>query len=224
MKTTKKIQAHIDNPKNQVEVEGTYSHQFVHDLPNLKTKIHIFFNLKTESETILSQVNYELMDEVQERGVIDLFFSLIKNRAFESLDRVTNKEFDYFLRDDLKVGAFEFYDNKFYEILGIGEAIFNFLNPKDEGPEPLMKSNEVDRFYTISFSEQIEFFEELLARYVYGHGHYSTLDIEFEDVVDGVVVISISSPANGLEELIKSAISTEFGVAKIEFNYLSGLL
>jgi hypothetical protein len=221
MKTTKKIQDHIDNPKNLVKVDGDYTHQFVHDLPSLRTKIHIFFNMENEGEVILTEANYELMDEVQERGVVDLFFQLIQGRATESLDRVTNKEFDYFLRDDLKIGVFEFYDTKFYEILGIGEAILKFLNPKDDGPEPLMKNTAIDRFFTISFSEQIEYFEELLSRYVYGHGHYSTLEIEFDDIEDGVVVVSISKTANGLEELLEKAVELEFGIQKIKFNYLS---
>jgi hypothetical protein len=221
MKLTKKIQERLDVPVHTIKPDIQYQHNFVHNLPNLKTKIDIHFDVDSSSELVLQNASFELLDQVVYRGAIDLYFSLIDGRAIESLDRVTNKEFDYYLRDDLKIGVFEFYDNKFYEVLGIGEAILNFLKPKNEGPTPLMVSNLEDRFFTISFSEQIEYFEELLARYVYGHIRYSELEIEIDDVVEQRVLVNISAREKGLEELLIKACMMELGVKSIGFNYLS---
>ena len=221
MKITKKIQERLDHPVNSFNFDAIeYQFNFVHELVHLKTKIHIYFNIDQKEDSTLGEISYELLDHIEYRGAIDLYFSLLKNRAIESLDRITNKEFDYYLRDDVKVGVFEFYDNKFYDVLGIGEAILKFIKPKENGPEPLMKSDLPDRFFTISFSEQIEYFEELLARYVYGHVRYSKLEIELEDALDNSIIITVSGRESGLEELVSKACLLELCVSKVEFRYL----
>ena len=52
---------------------------------------------------------------------------MLQQRAVEASDRINAKEFDYYCREDKSIPAFEYYNNEFYEVLGIGEKLFKFI-------------------------------------------------------------------------------------------------
>ena len=146
--------------------------------------------------------------------MIDLYFQLIEGRALESLDRVTAKEFDYFLRDDTKEGIFEFYDDKFYEILSIGEEILKSIKPKDDFTRIFNGGEE--EFFDLSFSSQVEIFEEFFADTVYKHPKFHKIEFDVLDVSLYKVTLSLTSLGSDIDFYLRTEVQDRLGLKKTE--------
>lgn len=211
---SQKISDHFKTPKKCFEGDGTFTHKIHVSLSLLQTDLFVYLNLINEGEEIVRDVSYELSNPVQAAGMIDLYFHLIEGRALESLDRVTSKEFDHFLRDDAQKGIFEFYDDKFYEVLSIGEEILKSIKPKVKVSTLFAGSEE--SFFDLSMSSQVEIFEEFFAETVYKHPKFHTAEFDLLDVGLYQIMISSSMINDDLDFYLKTGIQDKLGLKKTE--------
>ena len=214
MVNSQKISDHFKAPKKCFEGDLEFSHKIHVSLDLLQVDLFIYLNLVDEGELIVRDVHYELSRNIDQLGMIDLYFQMIEGRALESLDRVTSREFDHFLRDDSKIGIFEYYDDIFYEILGIGEQILKTLKPKDTS-ERLFDGGE-EEFFDLSFSSQIEIFEEFFSDTVYKHPMFHSIEYDVLDINLYQVVISVSELSEDLDFYLKTQVQDRLGLVKTE--------
>ena len=216
---SQKIKDSFKAPKKRFEGDHSFSHKVHVDLSLLQLDLFVYLDLKDEGELIVRNVCYELSTSTDALGMIDLYFELIEGRALESLDRITAKEFDYFLRDDTKNGIFEFYDDKFYEILSIGEEVLKSIKPKDSF-ERIFDGGE-EEFFDLSFSSQVEIFEEFFADTVYKHPTFHKLEFDILDVKLYQITIATSRVLPELDFYLKTQIQDKLGLIKTEILLLS---
>ena len=214
MVNSQKISDHFKAPKKRFEGDLAFSHKIHVSLDLLQVDLFIYLNLVDEGELIVRDVHYELSRNIDQLGMIDLYFQMIEGRALESLDRVTSREFDHFLRDDSKIGIFEYYDDIFYEILGIGEQILKTLKPKDTS-ERLFDGGE-EEFFDLSFSSQVEIFEEFFSDTVYKHPMFHSIEYDVLDINLYQVVISVSELSEDLDFYLKTQVQDRLGLVKTE--------
>lgn len=211
---SQKISDHFKAPKKRFEGNLPFTHKIHLDLSLLGLDLFVYLELKDEGEQVIRNVRYETSGPNEFLGMIDLYFQLIEGRALESLDRVTAKEFDYFLRDDTKEGIFEFYDDKFYEILSIGEEILKSIRPKDDFKRIFDGGEE--EFFDLSFSSQLEIFEEFFADTVYKHPKFHTIEYDVLDVKTYQITLSLSSLSSDLDFYLRTEVQDRLGLKKTE--------
>lgn len=211
---SQKISNHFKAPKMRFEDEHNFSHKIHIPLTLLQMDLFVYLELRDEGEKVIRNVRYETSHSTEQLGMIDLYFQLIEGRALESLDRVTAKEFDHFLRDDSKKSIFEFYDDKFYEILAIGEEILNTVQPKDESKRIFVGGEE--EFFELSFSSQVEIFEEFFSDSVYKHPLFHTIEYDVLDVSLYQVTISVSALSDDIDFYLRTEAQDRLGLKKTE--------
>jgi len=184
MNFSKTIIKRSQRPKYQFEFEAENTCDL--KLAKNKSEISVLFNtVQINDEVCFSKVSYitELNDEYL--GILDAFIELMHNRPIEAIDRFPSKELDYYLRDESSVAALSGFDEKFYEILAIGEDLKKkyFKIVKDSTPK--LTAN----FLSLSVSEQLEFVEELCSFYFYnGDSEFESLEIT--DIDDNHLIFS----------------------------------
>ena len=195
--------------------ELSFHHKLQINLPIMNCDLALYFKTEQNEEKCIKDICFELEGNLEYQGHIDLYLQMIEGRAIEALDRVNIKEYDYFLRDDVGQKLFEFYDDYLYEIIGLGEYIINYLKPSENKPDSkILKENEI--FSTLSFSEQVEYFEEFLTKYIYQHKDFHQFEINLENLEKSNM--TIECPENEkLKAYLKEKLSFEFGEFSLIF-------
>jgi hypothetical protein len=172
---------------------------------HLAESIQISFNTIQNEELCIAEVSFNTGLIGPYRGILMGYQQLITGKPIEVLDRLTPKELDYFLRDDTKVPAIEYYAKELYEILSIGELITSKLGIGGKEVVKLYDLAQNGPFLELSFSEQIEFFEEFCSSYIYSSKDTPDLFFDVEDIDDDKICLigRGSVTATRLEELEK---------------------
>lgn len=197
---SQKIFNHSQKPLKLVNSpQGEYKLEL--DLAWFKLTMKVAFNLVKKDEEIVTNIQYSLSDKTEFLGLIDLLFCLLEERSLETFDRINAKEFDYYCRDDVSKPAFSYYSQELYQVLALGEQIYTRLRPKMSlANDLLLSANE--SFFDLSFSEQIDLFEEMLSKNIYQNPIYKNLEIEIIDVQDSLISLKINSIKDDALELI----------------------
>lgn len=209
-----KIQEHELAPKKTHNPDQTYHHKIHIDLPMHQVDLFVYLSVFNEGEDIVRNISYELSRDIEEKGIIDLYFQLLEARALESLNRITTKELDYYLRDDVKKGIFDYYDDKFYEVLSIGEEILKVLRPTDTKVK-IYKGSEED-FFELSMSGQVEVMEEFFAETVYKHPKFHKIDFDVLDIDKYKISLSVNNQPEDLDFYLKSEVQDKLRFLKTE--------
>ena len=197
-------------------INRDYDHSFTLDLPYLKSKITIAFNLIQKGEVIFEEVVFESELTSRYLGVIDMYIGLLQKRALEASDRINIKEFDYYCRDSKEVPAFEYYNNELYEILGIGEQVFKLLRPNENDKQTALIGDDVN-FFELPFFEQIELLEEVLAIDLYNRPDYSGLEFVVDEIEDNNIYIQKNETANDKDLIVITGEVKKYLLPKKEF-------
>lgn len=209
-----KIREHELAPKKTHKPDLTYHHKIHIDLPMHQVDLFVYLSVFNEGEDIVRNISYELSRDIKEKGIIDLYFQLLEARALESLNRITTKELDYYLRDDVKQGIFDYYDDKFYEVLSIGEEILKVLRPTDK-KQKIYNGTEED-FFELSMSAQVEVMEEFFAETVYKHPRFHKIDFDVLDVDKYKISLSVNDQSEDLDFYLKTEIQDQLRFLKTE--------
>ena len=104
-------------------------------------------------------------------------------------NRINLKEIDYYVREDQEV-SFEAYSPELLSLLNIGHGLYKEI-------ENELRDSQVKEFIKkeipVSYSEQIEEFEEFLATHIYENYHFRGFVFDFIDYEDNELVLSCSS-------------------------------
>ena len=160
-------------PKYQFEFDAANTCEL--KLAKNKSKIRVLFDtVIIDDEVCFSKVSYLTGISDEYLGILDAFIELMHNRPIEAIDRFPSKELDYYLRDDSSTAALSGFDERFYEILAIGEDLKKSYFKIVKDNTPILKMNFLD----LSVSEQLEFIEELCSFYFYeGDSEFESLEI-----------------------------------------------
>ena len=154
------------------------------EVKHLAEPVKISFNTVQDEELCLAEVLFDTDLVGPYKGILMGYQKLISGKPVEVLDRLTPKELDYFLRDDTKIPAIEYYSKELYEILSIGELITKKLGMGQKEVAMLYDLNQNGPFLDLSFSEQIEFFEEFCSSFIYSSKETPNLFFDVEDIDD----------------------------------------
>jgi hypothetical protein len=215
MKLSTKIIQHSSKPL--YKVSRVLNNQVLEiGLPVLKSKLIVSFSLAKEAELIFDKIDYQTDLSGDYLGVVDLYIAILQKRAVEACDRINAKEFDYYCRGDKSSPAFEYYNNEFYEILGVGEKIFKFIFPKEEKVTKLIDDHV--NFFDLAYTVQMELIEEALAIDFYQIPLYQDIDLDIVDIADGIIFINKTSIINEpcLREIEKSLVKYLFADKSFE--------
>jgi hypothetical protein len=170
---------------------------------HLAESIQISFNTIQNAELCIAEVSFHTELVGPYKGILMGYQELITGKPVEVLDRLTPKELDFFLRDDTKVPAIEYYAKELYEILSIGELITKKLGVGGKEVVKLYDLAQNGPFLELSFSEQIEFFEEFCSGHIYSNKETPDLFFDVEDIDDDKIYLigRGSVTATRLEEL-----------------------
>ena len=173
MKFSNTIIRRSKKPKYQFEFDAANSCEL--KLAKNNSKIRVLYDtVSIDDEVCFSKVSYLTGINDEYLGILDAFIELMHNRPIEAIDRFPSKELDYYLRDESSIAAMSGFDERFYEILAIGEDLKKsyFKIVKDHTPKL-----KID-FLKMSVSEQLEFIEELCSFYFYnGDSEFESLEI-----------------------------------------------
>jgi len=214
MKRSKKILNAQSSPQHKFVGGHLFDHKIEVNLPHHKSAMTLYFKVEKAEDDLLKEISYMFKKDSENKGMFDLYFQMIQGRAVESLDRVTTKEFDHFMRDASADPIFKYYDDQFYEIIGIGEEILRYLHPKKKIKRIFEGSKEY--FLELSFSEQIEIFEELFVKHIYNHPRFHDLEIDIVDITKDKVMTEFPEKTSEhivyLKEKIKQELDFELEI------------
>ena len=183
-------------------------------------KLLLYFDIKIGDDDILINPSCEFIDfknplDEDLKKLTLAYLKLLDGVAVEAILRIGLKEFDYFLRVDPKISSFSYYSSELYKILEIGEFISKIFVSKAE-ETPFFDINIDGIFSDLSFSEQVEFFEEFLAKYVYTKEFFSGQSFEFQDLNEKQFIISYSGEAfpKNILSFIEKKLHDVFSIAQ----------
>lgn len=178
MNYSQKILNLSDLPK--FRSDSVYSNSVTIQLSHSKAKIRISFEVIIISDEVcFDRIAYQTNLLGPYLGLLDGFVELMHKRPLEAIDRFPAKELDYYLRDNASVPSISGLDEKFYEILGLGEEIKKSYFEIDKDYSPKLSR----AFKALSLSEQLEFIEEIFSYYIYNKDH-EFKDLEITDIED----------------------------------------
>lgn len=190
------------------------SHKLDLKLFHNKSQISIYFDvIQINNEFCFKKVQYKTDLKSEYLGILDAFVELMHTRPIEAIDRFPVKELDFFLRDTNSKSSLSGFDEKFYEVLGLGEELKKsfFKISKDHSPKLSYP------FSKMSVSEQLDFIEELCSHYIYPHEE-ELLSLEVIDITEDTIIFSSNSKSNNLakvEKIVLESIRPE--IYKIKF-------
>lgn len=193
MQFSDKIKKLSSSPNYHVSLDRVdeFSNNYLFKLENLNCYINILFDLKKiNGEDVLVKFNYYTSLEQDYLGILDGFFELLQNKPIEVIDRIRAKELDYYLRDFNDKSAVSFYDSHFYEILSLGKKTLDKYLGKEK--KDLLYMDYDTDFELMSFAEQVEMFEEFLAKCVYPYKKYEHLKFDLDDFEDNILKINLN--------------------------------
>jgi hypothetical protein len=156
------------------------------ELKRLACWIDVSYDIQNASEVCIQNLQYNTDLKNDYLGVLDGYMSLCEGKPIEVLDRITPKELDYFLRDKANEVSFEFYSAEIYEILSLGEKIYQLINGEKIKP-PFYAISLYGDYTGLSFSEQIEWFEEFCAEFIYPD---TEVEMSIEDITETDFIFS----------------------------------
>ncbi len=184
MNYSKKILDLSDSPKYRIDfiLDNSVTIQLTHN----KAKLRISFEtIDIANEVCFDRIGYQTDLLGPYLGLLDGFVELMHKRPLEAIDRFPAKELDYYLRDDISVPSLSGFDEKFYEILAIGEEVKKSFFKIDRDHSPKLKRS----FLEMSVSEQLEFIEEIFAYYIYNSdSEFKNLEIIDIELDSGLIL------------------------------------
>jgi hypothetical protein len=117
-------------------------------------KISVSFKV---DKGVLSDFGFKADEELI--YLVDSYFRLIHGKKIENVKSLTAKEFDYFLKDNPTQRLFNFYPQYLFEILSIGESIYNIVNSEEK---PLYNGT-FGAFKELPYGEQLEVLEDVIS-------------------------------------------------------------
>lgn len=215
MKVSNRIKSIAKNPQFLESSSDASLSAFHAHLEHLNCDVIIQYRTVQKNELMFEKIIYQTKLTGPYLGVLDALISMAQNIAVEAIDRISPKELDAYLRDNPKIPSIEYFGAEFYEILGIGESLREFIVPKKKDKrDVIFKASDNFSFYDLPFSEQIECFEEFLSRYLYSNPQFSNIEVELEDVnFDNSIIVNNSKAAQVLKDHFSSELQGELGVS-----------
>ncbi len=173
-------------------------------LPVLNEWVKVKYDVKSEDELNILSIETNLKGSYA--NILDALMELVSGRPIGSLNRINSKELDHFLRDERYTPALSFYSPEFLDLFSLNTALYKKLS----GIEA-KELKAIDNFFELSFSEQIEFLEEVMAQGLYENPKFFNVEIDLEDVGDEDIILAVNKKLSDEErtlvtELFKSLI------------------
>lgn len=169
---TKRFQNHKANQNFFVskekakELEAQGYLKYLHRLARINTYVEIFYKLEQLEELMLKELYYNTALTGDELAMMDAYASLCQNRPLEAIDRLSAKEIDFYLRDDMKVSSFSYLPNELFDFLSIGEELKK-LQQTEKKILPHLDIDSFGHFVDLSTSEQFELIEDILGEFFF---------------------------------------------------------
>lgn len=208
MNFSKKIVSLSESPK--FKGDHVLDNQVSINLSHNNAKLRVSFTtVDINDEVCFELISYKTDLLGPYLGLLDGFVALMHKRPLEAIDRFPAKELDYYLRDEPSVASISGLDEKFYEILGVGEEIKKSYFKIDKDHSPKLKQE----FLTMSLSEQLEFIEEVFAFHVYG-SNSDLKNLEVLDVEENCIFFSgtDSSLSTKVQDLLVPILKADINV------------
>lgn len=109
--------------------------------------------------------------------ILDGLLELVDGQKVGSLNRVSSKELDYFFRDEKQIPSVSFYGPEYLDLFSLTSGLYQSIT----GIESMSLAPDPE-FFQRSFSEQIEYFEEILAEAFYPYKEWSDISLDLEEV------------------------------------------
>lgn len=173
-------------------------------LPVLNEWVKVKYDVKSEDELNILSIETNLKGSYA--NILDALMELVNGRPIGSLNRINSKELDHFLRDERSTPALSFYSPEFLDLFSLNTALYKKLS----GIEA-KELKAIDNFFELSFSEQIEFLEEVMAQGLYENPKFFNVEIDLEDVGEEDITLAVNKKLSAEEstlvtELFKSLI------------------
>jgi hypothetical protein len=154
-------------------------------------EVRVFYSTKKTDEIYFDELCYTTEIEGDELGYIEAYINLAQGKPVEGVDRISIKEFDYFLRKENSVPSFSHYEPEMFDILSIGEELRKKIIPRVIVEEFILNLENDGPFEELSYSEQLDYIEEFLAKYIYSEKKFEAYSFDFE--IDSDIVITVAS-------------------------------
>ena len=181
------LNRHFIIPQVETEVGKRLEHFFEHH----KKSLSVFYKVDDDTLFILG-IKGQLSDPYH--AIFDTLLELLDGRPVGSLNRLSSKELDNYLRDKPKQPALTFYNSEYLDLFSFSVALYKEITGiKESEMEP------AEDFFERSFSEQIEYFEEILAKEFYPLPEWTDKEIDLVDCEDQKLFFSCDtelSPEN----------------------------
>ena len=176
--------------------------------------INVYFSTVHEQELLFNELFYETEAKGELLGLIEAYFCLIQGKAVEAVDRLTMKELDYFLRKDNAIPSFDYYTPKQLEVLSVGEELRRFIIPSVELENIVFDSSVNGDFFDLSYSEQLDYLEEVFSKHIYSNSSFDDCHFDFE-VEESLIYINSKVKLDSTKiDYIVSNIKTELSLKK----------
>lgn len=134
-------------------------HQYQRNLFQIEFTIYYKFYQK-EEDLFIDEIYYHASSK---HDLVNAYLNLLYNRSLALLDRVSIKEFDYFLRQDNSVPYFDKISKELLDLMALGEEIKK-RHVKKAAQEKRVYQPEVHGpIEFMSFGELIELVEEIIS-------------------------------------------------------------
>ena len=139
----------------------------------------------------------------QENFLVNAYLNLLKNRALDVLDRVSVKEFDYFLREDNSKPYFNKISKELLELIGLGERLKSKHKKAKKTLESVYNEDLHGPIEFMSLGELLELIEEILS-----HESLNKYNLTCSNIENYIVYLSCSdeikpSDKSYIESIIK---------------------
>jgi hypothetical protein len=177
----------------------------------LEFDLDIDYTTRQTEELYVDDLVYstDTSDDNQNLKIIDFFFELLNGKPVEVFDRITVKELDFYIRSNRSIPAFPFYSQEHFEIVSIGKKIYNHIAGKSLKKTIFYDLSRLGSYSDLSFSEQIEYFEEFCSVFIYPMAIYKEVDLTICDIGDNDIVLE-GRVVNNLLKKMEAEFNREF--------------
>jgi hypothetical protein len=183
-------------------------------------ELTIGYNTIQLGELIIQDLCYQANVETDFLKIVDFYFELLNGKPIEVFDRLSLKELDAFINDGKRGSVIGPYGVEHFEILKLGSSIYNKVVESSKSEDVLFDPVICGKFTDLSFSEQVEYFEEFLAKFIYPDVQFKNIEIEIIDITpDEVIVESVATEKilRQIENMFNKEFYTRFKFKKIFF-------
>jgi len=161
---------------------------------NELVKIH--YQLESSDEVYISKLLYSTSVNSDLLGVLDFYIEIISGKPYEVTNRINLKEIDYYARENQEV-SFEAYSPELLSLLNIGHGLYKEI---ENGLRDRQVKEFIKKEIPVSYSEQIEEFEEFLATHIYENYLFYSIIFDFIDYEENVLTLSCSKRLDSMRE------------------------